>query len=145
MRYAWLAGNRGFRQPRSRAKATRPRSGEKQQMAKLQLSFACGLYDRMQPLYTGEVKVEGIDLNFIAIDQPRPIFDRMAGDEEFDVAEFSSWSSCSASPASSARSSPFRSFPRVRFATASLPSTARPASRPPRTSRASAWASLCSP
>ena len=48
-------------------------------MAKLQLSFACGLYDRMQPLYTGEVKAEGIDLNFIAIDQPRPIFDRMAG------------------------------------------------------------------
>ena len=59
-------------------------------MAKLQLSFACGLYDRMQPLYTGEVRVEGIDLNFIAIDQPRPIFDRMAGGEEFDVAEFSS-------------------------------------------------------
>ncbi len=59
-------------------------------MAKLQLSFACGLYDRMQPLYTGEVKVKGIDLNFIAIDQPRPIFDRMAGGEEFDVAEFSS-------------------------------------------------------
>src|SRR5260370_15875464 len=59
-------------------------------MAKLKLSFACGLYDRMQPLYTGEVKPDGIDLNFIAIDQPRPIFDRMAGGEEFDVAEFSS-------------------------------------------------------
>jgi len=59
-------------------------------MAKLQLSFACGLYDRMQPLYTGEVKPEGIDLNFIVIDQPRAIFDRMAGAEEFDVAEFSS-------------------------------------------------------
>ena len=59
-------------------------------MAKLQLSFACGLYDRMQPLYTGDVKVDGIDLNFIAIDQPRPIFDRMAAGEEFDVAEFSS-------------------------------------------------------
>src|SRR5262247_2347944 len=59
-------------------------------MAKLQLSFACGLYDRMQALYTGEVKVEGVDLNFIAIDQPRPIFDRMAGGEEFDVAEYSS-------------------------------------------------------
>src|SRR5881227_2683256 len=59
-------------------------------MAKLQLSFACGLYDRMQPLYTGEVRVEGIDLNFIAIDQPRPIFDRMAGGEEFDVAVFPS-------------------------------------------------------
>ena len=59
-------------------------------MAKLQLSFACGLYDRMQPIYTGEVKPDGIDLNFIAIDQPRPIFDRMSGGEEFDVAEYSS-------------------------------------------------------
>src|SRR6185312_7570486 len=59
-------------------------------MAKLQLSFACGLYDRMQPLYTGEVRAEGIDLNFIAIEQPRAIFDRMAAGEEFDVAEFSS-------------------------------------------------------
>jgi 4,5-dihydroxyphthalate decarboxylase len=59
-------------------------------MPKLQLSFACGLYDRMQPLYTGEVKPDGIDLNFIAIDQPRPIFDRMSGGEEFDVAEYSS-------------------------------------------------------
>ncbi len=59
-------------------------------MAKLQLSFACGLYDRMQPLYTGEVRPDGIDLNFIAIDQPRPIFDRMSGGQEFDVAEYSS-------------------------------------------------------
>ena len=58
-------------------------------MAKLQLSFACGLYDRMQPLYTGEVNADGIDLNFIAIDQPRPIFDRMSGGQEFDVAEYS--------------------------------------------------------
>ena len=54
-------------------------------MARLQLSFASRLYDRMQPLYTGEVKPDGIDLNFIAIDQPRPIFDRMSGGEEFDV------------------------------------------------------------
>jgi len=59
-------------------------------MAKLQLTFACGLYDRMQALYTGEVQPDGIDLNFIAIDQPRPIFDRMSGGEEFDVAEYSS-------------------------------------------------------
>ncbi len=59
-------------------------------MAKLQLSFACGLYDRMQALYTGEVRPDGIDLNFIAIDQPRPIFDRMSAGQEFDVAEYSS-------------------------------------------------------
>ena len=58
-------------------------------MPKLQLSFASGLYDRMQPLYTGEVKPDGIDLNFIAIDQPRPIFDRMSGGQEFDVSEYS--------------------------------------------------------
>jgi 4,5-dihydroxyphthalate decarboxylase len=58
-------------------------------MPKLKLSFACGLYDRMQPLYTGEVNPDGIDLNFIAIDQPRPIFDRMSGGEEFDVSEYS--------------------------------------------------------
>lgn len=59
-------------------------------MKKLQLSFACALYDRMQPLYTGEVQPEGIDLNFITIDEPRPIFDRMSGGQEFDVAEYSS-------------------------------------------------------
>src|SRR6202167_3738963 len=59
-------------------------------MPKLQLSFECGLYDRMQPLYTGEVKPDGIDLNFIAIDQPRPIFDRMSGGQEFDCSEYSS-------------------------------------------------------
>jgi len=44
----------------------------------------------MQALYTGEVRPDGIELNFIAIDQPRPIFDRMSGGEEFDVAEYSS-------------------------------------------------------
>ena len=59
-------------------------------MPKLPLTFACALYDRMQALYTGEVQAEGIDLNFIAIDQPRPIFDRMSGGQEFDVAEYSS-------------------------------------------------------
>ncbi len=59
-------------------------------MAKLQLAYAGGLYDRMQPLYTGEVQPAGIDLNFIAIDQPRPIFDRMSGGQEFDVSEYSS-------------------------------------------------------
>jgi 4,5-dihydroxyphthalate decarboxylase len=59
-------------------------------MAKLQLTFASALYDRMQPIYTGEVQVDGIDLNFIRIEQPRPIFDRMSAAQEFDVAEYSS-------------------------------------------------------
>jgi hypothetical protein len=30
--------------------------------AKLPLTFACGLYDRMLRLYTGEVQPRGIDL-----------------------------------------------------------------------------------
>ena len=59
-------------------------------MSKVPLTFACGLYDRMLPLYTGEVAVEGVDLNFLVDDNPRNIFDRMAGAREFDVAEFSS-------------------------------------------------------
>src|ERR1700739_126313 len=58
-------------------------------MSGLPITFACGLYDRMLALYTGDVKPEGIDLNFIAIEQPRPIFDRMSGGQEFDVAEYS--------------------------------------------------------
>jgi 4,5-dihydroxyphthalate decarboxylase len=59
-------------------------------MSKLPLTFACGLYDRMLALYTGEVQVEGVDLNFLVDDNPRNIFDRMAGGLEFDASEFSS-------------------------------------------------------
>ncbi len=55
----------------------------------LPLTFACGLYDRMLPLYTGDVRPEGIDLNFLAIDNPREIFDRMSGAQAFDASEMS--------------------------------------------------------
>ena len=59
-------------------------------MSKVPLTFACGLYDRMLALYTGDVQVEGVDLNFLVQDDPRQIFDRMAARQEFDVCEFSS-------------------------------------------------------
>ena len=59
-------------------------------MSGLRLTFACALYDRMLPLYTREVRPEGIDLDYVAIDSPREIFDRLAGGSEFDVAEMSS-------------------------------------------------------
>lgn len=59
-------------------------------MSKLKINFACGLYDRMLPLYTGAVQPRGIDLNFIVIERPREIFDRMAGGLEFDACEMSS-------------------------------------------------------
>lgn len=53
----------------------------------LRMSFACGQYDRMWPLFSGEVRPEGIDLNCIPIENPREVFDRM-GRGEFDVSEF---------------------------------------------------------
>jgi 4,5-dihydroxyphthalate decarboxylase len=59
-------------------------------MSKTKLTFASGLYDRMQPLYTGEVKPEGFELDFRVVEWSREIFDRMAGKQEFDAAEFSS-------------------------------------------------------
>ncbi|MGC1790999.1 MAG: ABC transporter substrate-binding protein, partial [Pseudolabrys sp.] len=49
-----------------------------------------GLYDRMLRLYTGEVQPRGIDLKFLANDEPRDIFDRMGGKLEFDASEMSS-------------------------------------------------------
>src|SRR3981189_1240347 len=64
-----------------------PDARERDTMAKLPLTFACGLYDRMLALYTGEVKPDGIDLNFLAIDDPRQIFDRRGKNLEFDACE----------------------------------------------------------
>ncbi len=60
---------------------------------KLPLTMACGLYDRMSDLFRGDVQPDGIRLNFIPMDGSagaREIFDRMAGNLEFDVAEMSS-------------------------------------------------------
>ena len=59
-------------------------------MPKVPITFACGLYDRMLALYTGEVQADGIDLNFLAIDSPRQIFDRMGRSLDFDACEMSS-------------------------------------------------------
>jgi 4,5-dihydroxyphthalate decarboxylase len=44
----------------------------------------------MLALHTGEVKPEGVDLNFLAIDNPRQIFDRMGKSLDFDACEMSS-------------------------------------------------------
>jgi len=54
------------------------------------LTLACALYDRMQPLYTGEVKPEGIDLTFRVEDFPRKLFDSAMAEKSFDVCEMSS-------------------------------------------------------
>jgi 4,5-dihydroxyphthalate decarboxylase len=53
------------------------------------LTFACGVYDRTVPLLTREVTVEGVDLTYVPMDEPRKIFDRMTGCDAFDLAEMS--------------------------------------------------------
>jgi 4,5-dihydroxyphthalate decarboxylase len=58
-------------------------------MPPLPMTFACGLYDRMTALHTGEVRPAGIDLNFIAVHHPRELFDRMVARQEFDASEMS--------------------------------------------------------
>jgi 4,5-dihydroxyphthalate decarboxylase len=58
-------------------------------MSRLSLTFACGRYDRTEALRTGEVAVEGVDLNYLSIESPREIFDRMVGALEFDASEMS--------------------------------------------------------
>lgn len=54
----------------------------------LNLTLACGLYDRTLALKTGAVKPEGIDLNFLVM-TPAEIFRRQSRHTEFDVAEMS--------------------------------------------------------
>jgi 4,5-dihydroxyphthalate decarboxylase len=58
-------------------------------MADLQVTFGCGLYDRLVPLYSGEVKPAEIDLTFVAIDSPTEAFTRMIAGE-FHAGEMSS-------------------------------------------------------
>ncbi len=58
-------------------------------MAPLQLNFASALYDRMVPLATGEVQPAGLNVNFIEVQHPRDIFDRMIASREFDASELS--------------------------------------------------------
>jgi len=53
------------------------------------ISFACRLYDRMLPLYTGAVRIPGVRLNFLPNADHRQVFDRMENRQEFDVSELS--------------------------------------------------------
>jgi 4,5-dihydroxyphthalate decarboxylase len=58
-------------------------------MSKLQVTLACGPYDRMEALYNGAIQIEGVDLVPRIIQRPLDIFSRMLKHEEFDVAEMS--------------------------------------------------------
>lgn len=62
-------------------------------MTRLNLSLACWGYDRTEALQTGQVRPDGIDLNFQALDVEETFF-RMLRNQEFDVAELSMSSYC---------------------------------------------------
>jgi 4,5-dihydroxyphthalate decarboxylase len=57
-------------------------------MAKLNLTMACGNYDRTRALRDGTVQVEGVNLNYLPLG-PEEIFWRMEHFQEFDVSEMS--------------------------------------------------------
>ena len=57
-------------------------------MSRLQLTFACGDYDRTRALEEGTVRPDGIDLTYLRLPVEETFF-RMLRHQEFDVAEMS--------------------------------------------------------
>jgi 4,5-dihydroxyphthalate decarboxylase len=57
-------------------------------MAKLQLTLACGDYDRTSALASGDIEPEGIELNYLRL-PVEETFWRMLRHREFDIAEMS--------------------------------------------------------
>jgi 4,5-dihydroxyphthalate decarboxylase len=57
-------------------------------MSKLQLSIACGDYDRTRALMSGEVQIDGVDPVYMAL-SPEEMFFRAMRYEDFDISELS--------------------------------------------------------
>lgn len=57
-------------------------------MARLQLTFACGDYDRTRALEEGTIRPDGIELNYLRLPVEETFF-RMMRHREFEVAEMS--------------------------------------------------------
>lgn len=57
-------------------------------MGRLQLTFACGDYDRTRGIEDGSVPVDGVDITYLRLPVEETFF-RMARHREFDVAEMS--------------------------------------------------------
>jgi 4,5-dihydroxyphthalate decarboxylase len=76
---------------RSRAKPTARRTVARrkaQTASEVALSFGCGPYDRMEALWTGEVKPKGVALSVTRVEQPHKLFDMVLDEGLFDAAEF---------------------------------------------------------
>lgn len=57
-------------------------------MSKLQISFASCPYDRLNPIISGRVPIEGCDVNFFPL-RPEELFPRVYATQDFDVTELS--------------------------------------------------------
>lgn len=57
-------------------------------MTKLQISFACCPYDRLNPIISGRVPIDGCDCNFFPL-RPEELFPRVYSTQDFDVTELS--------------------------------------------------------
>ena len=58
------------------------------QVPKLQISFASCPYDRLNPVMSGRVPIEGCDVNFFPL-RPEELFPRVYHTQDFDVTELS--------------------------------------------------------
>lgn len=57
-------------------------------MSKLQITFASCPYDRLNPIITGRVPIEGCEVNFFPL-RPEELFPRVYHTQDFDVTELS--------------------------------------------------------
>jgi 4,5-dihydroxyphthalate decarboxylase len=57
-------------------------------MPKLQLTFACGAYDRVRALMDGRAQIEGVDLQVFPL-EPEECFARAFRSQDFDITELS--------------------------------------------------------
>lgn len=106
-------------------------------MVDLKLTFACGGYDRMEPLRLGRVKPEGIALTTVQVDDPRHLFDVMMQSDRYDIAEMSLSEHIATTSLGKHPSSGCRCFPRRCSDTASSSSIATPGFERPKISKES--------
>src|SRR5215210_4036685 len=68
----------------------------------MKLQYAGALYDRTLALYTGDVRIEGVELDYV-VGQPNQLFRRMLATAEFDASEMSAGNFLSALAAGDTR------------------------------------------
>ena len=128
------AANRGFRPPSARAKAESSVRG----LGKNNKWPSCSFRSHAGSMTACSRSTPARSKSTASISISSPSISRARSSTGWRAARsstspsFRARNSSSASPTSSARSWPFRYFPRARFATASSPSTARRASRRPK-------------